>query len=395
MKNLQLLLLFSFLGFSSLKAQDYKLDNKAYSTISWNDFFYRLEKNPNLVYYDIRTPGERNDTSQYGSSNQGHIRGALQMDYYEFDKYYPELLKHKKDTVYFYCSHSMRSRRLAQQLSDSAFKHVVSINGGISYLNMMGNTGFPLRKKYYENSLQYKLVSPLDFDAKLKNNQVQVIDVRTDSIYFGTTLDEQDKSYGQLKGVLHIDPAKLNENISKLSKQKEIMLVDNYGDETPAIANKLISLGFKNVSVLLFGLDQLRNNIPASARRYLSMKYSYILPTELAMLKKSNDIVIIDIRTENEFNNKDTIPWKNVGYLKDAINIPYAQLTAEKIQPFLNKKVVIYDLAMMPPDLYKSAELMRNYGVKDLMILSGGIFKVRWDMANTGKSYLKELLTNQ
>lgn len=373
-------------------SQNYSLDNKLYKTIDWNEFFNRLEKNPRLVFFDIRTPGEQNDTSQYTANNQGRIRGAKQINYFEFDKYYPDLLKYKEDTIYLYCSHSMRSRRLAKQLTDSAFKNVVSVNGGMSYLNLMGNKTFPLRKKYYETKIKYNLISPIDLEGKLKNSKVQVIDVRPDIIYNSTGGSQRDWSYGYIKDIKHIDNLKCKDSIALFDKKKEIILIDNYGDISPAAANLLLEKGFKNVGVLFYGLDQLRNTVPSFQRGYLQLKYPSILSAELLELKKSGNVAIIDIRTETEFNSTDTVAWKNVGRLKDAVNIPFSRLSEKALQPYRNKKLVIYDNMMMPPELYKSAELLRQYGIKDFVLLSGGVFKINWEIANTDKKYLNKLL---
>ena len=385
-----LAILFSITATTS--AQHYKLDNKVYKTISWNEFFGRLERNPKLVFFDIRTAGERHDTSQYSANNQGRIHGANQIDYYQFDKYYPELLKHKEDTIYLYCSHSMRSRRLAKQLTDSSFKNVVSVNGGMSYLNLMGNKSFPLRKKYYEADIKYKLISPFEFAAKLNDKSVLVIDVRADSIYFGTGGDEQDKSYGKVAGVKHIASINIPDSIGLLNKNKEIILVDNYGDISSVAANNLFEKGFKNVGILFYGLDELRSTVSSDKRKYLQLQYPSILSSELLMLKKAGKVAIIDIRTESEFNSTDTVKWKNVGRLKDAVNIPLSELTERKIEPYRNKMIVIYDNMMMPPELYKSAELFKQFGIRNFALLSGGVFQINWEIANTDKKYLQELL---
>lgn len=386
---ISLVLVFCFTGSFS---QDYSLDNRFYKTIDWNEFFNLLEKNPRLVFFDIRTPGERNDTSQYSANNQGRIRGAKQINYFEFARYYADLLKHKQDTIYLYCSHSMRSRRLAKQLADSSFKNVVSVNGGMSYLNLLGNKTFPLRRKYYETNIKYNLISPANLVTKLKNSKVQVIDVRPDSIYFGTGGDEQDNSYGYIKGIKHIDPSKCADSISLFDKNKETILIDTYGDISPLIANQLIEKGFKNVGVLFFGLDELRSTVPSYKRSYLQLKYPAILSSELVDLKKDGNVAIIDIRTETEFNSTDTVAWKNVGRLKDAVNIPVSKFSEKALQPYRNKKLVIYDNMMMPPELYQAAELLRKYGVKDFALLSGGVFQINWELANTGKKYLQSLL---
>lgn len=373
-------------------AQNYQFDNTIYTTIDWNEFFSRLEKNTRLVFFDIRTAGERNDTSQYTENNQGRIRGALQADYYEIEKYYPEFLKHKEDTIYLYCSHSMRSRRLAKRLSDSLFKHVVSINGGMSYLNLMGNKGFPLRKKYYETDLKYQLISPFEFGAKLKNNRVQVMDIRPDSIYYGTGGDEQDKSYGFIKGVKHIAVSKLKDSLSILDQSKGIILIDNYGDISREAARLLLENGFSKTGILLFGLNELRNTVPSYQRNYLHSNYSSILPSELIERKKTGGIVLLDIRTESEFNGTDSVEWKNTGRLKGAVNIPFASFSEKKMRPYKNKKIVLYDNMMMPPELYRSADLLKQYGFKDVVLLSGGVFQLNWEIANTGKKYLAILL---
>lgn len=373
-------------------SQNYSLDNKLYKTIDWNEFFNRLEKNPRLVFFDIRTPGEQNDTSEYVANNQGRIRGAKQINYFEFDKYYTDLLKYKEDTIYLYCSHSMRSRRLAKQLSDSAFKNVVSVNGGMSYLNLMGNKTFPLRKKYYETNLLYNLISPAGLAAKLKNSRVQVIDIRPDSIYNATGGDEQDWSFGYIKGIKHLDISKCMDSIALFDKSKEIILIDNYGDLSPELASRLLEKGFKHVGVLFFGLDELRSTVPSYQRSYLQLKYPAILSSELLELKKKDKVAIIDIRTETEFNSTDTADWKNVGRLRDAVNIPVSEFSKKAIRPYRNKKLVIYDNMMMPPELYQAAELLKKYGIKDFALLSGGVFQINWELANTDKKYLNELL---
>jgi len=373
-------------------AQDYKLDNKLYKTISWNEFFSKLEQNSKLVYFDIRTDGERHDTSQYAANNQGHIRGAKQIDYYQFDKYYSELKKYKNDTIYLYCSHSMRSRRLAKQLSDSSFEHVISINGGMSYLNLMGNKVFPLRKKYFETTLTYKLISPFDFEKKLKDNTVQVIDVRPDSLYFALGGDEQDKSYGIIHGVKHIDGLKIPDSTNLLDRTKEIVLIDNYGDISANVAKRLTEKGFNKVGILFYGLDELRTTVPSGERAYLHSQYPFIIPSELVKLQRAGEVVLIDIRTAAEYNNRDSVAWKNVGRLKNAVNIPVAELTATRITPYKDKLIIIYDNMMMPPDLYKAGELLEQFGIRKFALLSGGLFQINWEIANTDKQYLQGLL---
>lgn len=371
-------------------AQDFSLDNKLFKTISWNQFFARLEKNPKLVFFDIRTEGERKDTSQYVSYNQGKIKGAIETDFSDFAKSYPAYLKHKDDTIYLYCSHSRRSRLLAKQLADSSFTKIVSINGGISYLNAYGKSKFPLKNKYYTTSLNYQLISPFVFSKKLNDKNVQVIDVRSDSIYYEKTKSSWERSFGTIKNVVHISNEKVKDNLHLIDKSKEIVLFDNDAETAPIIANYLHSKGYK-VGVLLFGLHNLQSSLPSNQRTYLTSKYNAIIPSEVLQLVNNKNTVVIDIRTELEFNSNDSTDWKNVGRLRNAMNLPLKKLDQSQFKKFADKSIVLYDLAM-DDDVFAYADKLKEFGCKKVYVIAGGIIQIRWEIYNEDKNELKELL---
>jgi rhodanese-related sulfurtransferase len=387
----RMIISYCFLSTTSL-AQDYTADNRLYKTIDWEVFLDKLDKNPNLIFFDIRTPGERCDTSKYVANNQGRIRGARQSDYFDFKRYYPEYLKHKNDTLYLYCSHSMRSRRLAKQLADSAFTKVVNVNGGMSYLNLYGERRYPLMKKFYETSIRYKLVSSLDLKSYLTNKHMQVIDIRPDSIYNSMAKLEVYNKIGKLDGALHIPADKLlHEKLNTLSKTKPVLLIDNWAEESPVVANQLIDAGFTDVRVLHFGLDDLIDRLPSSKRKFLNTKYPIILPEELLVLRTKKKVHIIDIRTKTEYTNTDTAAWKNVGRLKDVVNIPLSEFTKEAFKAYSDQPFVIYDI-MMHDEIYEAAKKLREYGIENVSLLAGGIYFVRWKIANEHKAELAKLL---
>lgn len=386
------LLVPTVLLYGNLAAQDFRFDNKKYQTISWDAFFKRLESNPKLVYFDIRTQGERSDTSQYPSYNQGRIKGALETDYFQFDKYYPEYKKHKTDTIYLYCSHSRRSRLLASRLADSSFKHIVNINGGISYLNTIPEQQLPVKGKYYSSGLKYELVSPNKFVEVVQSNRYQIVDVRPDSIYNGTSGDKWQNSFGAVEKARHLPYDKVKTDLNILDPGRPVILFDNDGELAPIAANYLADKGYK-VSVLLFGLDNLLSDIPSRDLPFLKTKYKYISPGELLSTVSNEDVVLIDVRTPTEFAGTDTIEWKNAGRLKNAVNIPLAEATAERLAAYKNKKIVLYDI-MMHEELFAFAELLNKWGVSDYQLLFGGITQIKWEVYNLEKSKLKELLND-
>lgn len=379
------------LGFCGC-AQDFKSDNVRYQTISWADFFKRIDHNPKLVYFDIRTQGERSDNGKSLAFNQGKIKGAIETDFGDFNKYYPEYLKHKNDTVYLYCSHAKRSRMLGKQLADSGFVNVININGGLSYLNSISESEMPNKSKYYTNNLKYKLVTPSEFIRALNDEKYQVVDIRPDSLYFGTAREERQNTFGKIKSTLHIPYDRLKDNLKLLDKTKIIYLFDNDGNQSPIAANYLIECGY-NTSALIFGLSNIISATENKERNFLKTRYQFILPEELLKLVNQNsNTVIVDIRSELEFTGKAKAAWKNIGTLKNAINVPSVALSMEKIARYAGKTIVIYDMMMGDDELFTYAKRLKGYGVKDLYLLYGGISKIKESIYDHQKLSLKSLL---
>ena len=389
MKTCNIVLLTVFVTIN-MHAQNFAFDNKYYTTISWDEFFKRLDANPNLIFFDIRTDGERADTSQYTSYNQGKIKGALETDFANFDKYYPEYLKLKNDTIYLYCSHSRRSRLLAKRLADSSFLNVVSINGGMSYFNSFPRQYRKAKSKYYSNNLNYKLVSPKEFKTALKNKNIQIIDVRPDSIYHGISLEEWENSFGKINNVMHIPYDKIQNHLHLIDMSKEILLFDNFSEYAPKAAQILNEKGYKT-NVLLFGLDNLTTYLESTNRKFLQTKYRMITPTELLKKSHKKKTTIVDVRTPTEYQSVDTISWKNVGRIKNAINIPLSEITKGRLEVYKNNIIILYDI-MMPDELYEYAKKMKEFGFENFELLVGGIFQIKWEINNTAKEELKVLI---
>lgn len=388
-KKKMLTVLLVLLNSHVLFTQDFRYDHQCYETISWETFFERLNKNPNLVYFDIRSTGERGDSAEYPSMNQGKIRGAIEADYFDFESYYPIYKKYKADTIYLYCSHSRRTRLLAKQLYDSSFKHIVNVNGGLSYLNSLPKGQIPDREKYLTSHLQYGLLSPFDFIKCYNDKNFLLIDVRPDSLYYGKSGIEWENMFGNIKQALHIPLEKMKSSLASLDKSKRIFLFDNDGELAPACAELLISFGYQ-VDVVLFGLDNIVAFVPSNERKFLKTKYDLILPEQLLSRDHIENALLIDTRTETEFNSNDTADWKNMGRLREAINIPLTHLSPEKFQPYSGKKIILYDI-MMHDELFEYAKKLDEFGIT-YSLLYGGMVQVNWEAYNTEKIELRELI---
>lgn len=94
-----------------------------------------ISKSPDLVIIDVRTPGE---------FRQGHLAGALNIDYYAED-FAHRLGQLDPDARYlFYCRTGGRSRRTLDLLRDLGFRDVLHLKGGI---RAWSRAGMPLSRE--------------------------------------------------------------------------------------------------------------------------------------------------------------------------------------------------------------------------------------------------------
>lgn len=75
----------------------------------------------NIQLIDVRTPNEY---------NQGHIKGAVLIDFFSEDFKINLSDLDKKRTVYVYCKSGGRSGKTAKILADMGFTKIVDLEGG-------------------------------------------------------------------------------------------------------------------------------------------------------------------------------------------------------------------------------------------------------------------------
>ena len=390
------LALLLLVGFQS-KAQ-YKNDNILYKNVYPEDLGHQLKANPGYLLLDVRSKGENEDTSSMASVNIGHLKNAKNIDVRQLGARLNELQDFKNSPVFVYCSHSQRSRRASKMLADSGFTHVFNINGGLTTL-LQTNSDL---NDIYETRDNYQLISPAEFCSAINSKNIFVLDVRSDSSYEAITTDEEVNAMGKLKPAVHVPFASLENSLSKIPKDKKIIIADEYGDESIKAAILLNSKGYKNAGVLFNGLYNLINTNSADVNCKMAVweqnkKYHILPPDEFNELARQNkDIAIIDIRSSLDYNNQSKDYWRNSGHIKNAVNIPADELQTriDNVSSFKNKPVIIYTFGSSG-EAYKAAATLVANGFNNVNILSGGIFNLRWRAANIkGKSMLKDWVTD-
>jgi rhodanese-related sulfurtransferase len=362
----------------------YKNDNVLFTTVDPADLCATLQKNKGYLLLDVRSSGEYHDTSASGTYNLGRLKGAKNIDIRELGKRIGEIREYKDKPVFVYCSHSQRSRRAGKMLADSGFTKVFNVNGGMTALYYTDAAKSPCLESMITSNNPYKIISAAQLCAMMaKQNGPVVIDVRPDSAFQRISLNPKENAYGIITGAKHIALANINKNLSSIPKGRDIVLTDIYGDGAANAANELAKAGYQNLYVLVEGVDRLlftdAQNFPCKEILYKSpVSYKLINVTELGrMADREPDVVLLDVRANDEFANKSKDAWRNIGKLRGAINIPSAEIASRlpELNSFKDKKVVIYSFGSSP-DVFATANSLQQAGFKDIYVVIGGLFNL-------------------
>lgn len=313
----------------------YKADNVKYTTVFPEDLCKTLLTTQGYTLLDVRSQGEYDDTLASSEDlNIGHLKNALHIDVRELPGRWRELLAYKDKPLFIYCSHSQRSRRASRLLADSGFTKVFNINGGLTNFYNQGIESNPCSGLEIVTTVPYKIISPKEFASNSQQRKsYYIIDLRSDSIFNGIST-EKTRAEGKFIDAINI-PFK-NFSPSAVPASKSILLVDEYGDESPEAAKMLIDKGYKDVMILFDGMDGWLDYVVNTETKDASLSKSYINYSLISgdrfneLFNKKTDLVVIDLRTKEEFTNTSKNYWQNIGQVKDAVNIPYTELKDQR-----------------------------------------------------------------
>jgi rhodanese-related sulfurtransferase len=379
----------------------FKADNVKYTTVFPEDLCKLLMANPGYMLLDVRSQGEVDDSSASVSLNIGRIKNSTHIDIRQLPQRWKELSDYKNKPLFIYCSHSQRSRRASRLLADSGFTKVYNINGGLTNFYDQALTSNPCAGYEIVTTVPYKIISPKQLDENTKKgNSYYIIDLRPDSI-FNNLSTEKTKTEGHFTDAVNIPYAKLSASSSFTFPAKSILLVDEYGNESPRAAKLLMEKGFKDVSILFDGMDawvEYTTNTSGKPAVKWTRNINYNLLSAESfnkMIQDKKEFALIDVRTKEEFGNSSKNSWQNIGQVKGAVNIPYNEISTSTALPASKDKPVIVYGFNAQDDIFASAKWLKDQGYKNVSILQGGIWNLRWTSHNIkGKAYLNDLVVN-
>ena len=376
----------------------FKADNVKYTTVFPEELCKTLIANQGYTLLDVRSQGEYDDTSTSGGLNIGHVKNSMHIDIRELPKRWKELLAYKDKPLFIYCSHSQRSRRASRLLADSGFTKLYNINGGLTDFYNQGIESTPCQGLEIVTTVPYKILSSKEFNAGVKQGKsYHIIDLRSDSIFRGIST-EKTKAEGHFNEAMNLPFEKLTTTSAITVPAKPILLVDEYGDESPEAAKLLFEKGYKDISILFDGMDgwvDYTTNTTDKIGVKWTRNISYtLLPADdfNTMIANKKEFTLIDVRTKEEFNNASKNYWQNIGQIKGAINIPFTELKTNNSLPQSKDAVIILYGFNAQPEIFEAAKWLHDQGYKNVSILQGGIWSLRWTSHNIkGKADLNNL----
>jgi len=383
------LVLFSLLIAGSAGAQ-YKNDNQLFKTVYPEELCKETTKYPGAIFLDVRSAGEFNDTSASTGLNIGHIKNAINMDVRQLPHQWHSLEGYKSKPVFVYCSHSQRSRRASKLLADSGFTNVINVNGGMTAIRALTNDQLPCQGILLESKNKYVVISPADLCQKLREHteNFTLLDVRPDSAWMHISTNARVNAMGSFKAARHIALDQLPMHVKELPVDNTIILTDNFGGDAAKAANLLLNKGFQKVYVLLEGIDRwLTTKMEdPSCNALFNPSVSYSIIGSVAFGKLINDKtaqLILDVRPRDEFSNHSKDYYKNIGHMKNAVNIPQAELNdrVKEILEYRHQPVYVYAFSGSP-EAYSAANVLAANGFTNIRLLAGGLFNIRWTAAN-------------
>jgi len=378
----------------------FKYDGVKYATVFPKDLCSKLSDEKNYLLLDVRSREEFADSAS--GLNIGHLKDALNINISELGKRIKELERYKNLPIFIYCSHSQRSRRASRMLADSGFTRVININGGMTAIHQLeaSNCG---RAKITSNS-PYAVISAQELMQKLSNdpNSIFLLDVRSDSAFRKISLDAEENAMGYFTQSVHIPYSNLEAQLKRIPADKEIVIIDLFGDDAYKAADMLYRNGHKKTAVLLEGIERLlltdRQELPGLEKYFqLTTPFGILSSVDFERYAAAHpELLSLDVRTTDEFNSKHADYWRNIGHMVNAINIPVKNLEAGLItlESYKNKPVVVYAFSGNS-NAYDAAYLLSKKGFSNVQVLAGGIFNIRWTAANSpGHDILEKWVTD-
>lgn len=244
------------------------------------------------------------------------------------------------------------------------------------------------------SSLSLTAQLPVKFDSHYKTifardlcrlnsmkQDIVLIDVRSPGEYSDTS-QYSSLNMGRLKGAINIPIDSIQKNITVLApyKNKTLVFYCSHSQRSRRVSYLLSKNDFADFYNLNGGMSHLNqmstDEFPCKNELLLSNVLFKNVSTKdaIGLIKRNPGMLILDVRSATAFHSRDSSMQNNIGRIKNAINLPYAELQ-QRLQTLAFSKdqpILIYSQAG-DGDAARTAHELSRDGFTNVYVLLAGI----------------------
>lgn len=186
------------------------------------------KKKEDYMVVDVRSKDEY---------DEGHVKYAINISVDDLEGRIDELENSKEKTVVTICNTGKKSQKGAEILAKKGFKEVFNAEG--------------VKEYSYKNITKVENIQAKALEKIVEEGKAFIIDAR----------EEKDFKKGHLKGAVNITVDNIDEKMSEIPKDKEIVTYCYSGNKSFVIAQKLKDAGYKDVKNSLDGTKEYEFNL--------------------------------------------------------------------------------------------------------------------------------------
>jgi len=388
LRHRYILFTITFFSLTAAAQHPFKYDHTVYKTVYLNEAFRLMDSMQNYLLLDVRSPGEYADTSRATVLNIGRIKGSINITIDSVPAHLQELRSHINQPVFVYCSHSQRSRRVSKLLAENGFREVYNINGGMTQLNIMDASLFPDKNRYMQTNLAYKNIASTAALHLIEDTAALIIiDIRTVR-EFASGDSLQRNNIGHLKNAINIPQAEFAATIDsyKFSTSSPVLLYDLHGFNSMDVVDILRAKGFTKIYNLFEGLEAFISDSRLGKSQVHELladpvPYNMLDPKGFMDLLNQPDLLVLDARTTDEFNNKARMAYLNLGHIKGAIHVASIDSLGIIIREKQKTTLILVYGSNTDMATLVCRELIKK-GYQRVNYLNQGLYNFVWSTAN-------------
>ncbi|CAN5447026.1 hypothetical protein BH11BAC1_BH11BAC1_03340 [soil metagenome] len=250
----------------------------------------------------------------------------------------------------------------------------------LAFIFISTATCFAQLPQKYDNL--YKTIFAKDFCAMVQQNpKIVLLDVRSAGEFCDTSAHSS-LNMGHLKGAVNIEIDSIKKNITVMDKYRDSTLIIycSHSQRSRRISKLLTENGFTNFYNLNGGMSSINQmtekDFPCKQNWVQSnVHYKNLSNSEaLSLYNSEKKLIVLDARPASQFESKDSIDNNNIGKIKGAINIPYAELKDRigELKKYSDRPILVY-AATGDGDAARTANELAANGFKNVYYLMAGL----------------------